>query len=150
MTGAFADSSALVKLYADEADADAVRCVDVLVVSQLARVEVPAALWRKHRMGELSAEDAGVLVRDFEADWYGDEEEDARFLVVAITPGMLDDGARLTATHGLRAYDAVQLASALAADAADPEPLPFLVFDEHLRAAAAVEGLDVVGPHAPD
>jgi uncharacterized protein len=150
MTAAYADSSALVKLYADEADADAVRCVDVLVVSQLARVEVPAALWRKQRMGELSAEDANVLARDFEADWYGDDEEDARFLVVAISPAMLDDAARLTATHGLRAYDAVQLASALAADVADTEPLPFLAFDEHLLAAAAVEGLDVVGSHAPD
>ncbi len=43
----FADSSALVKLYADESDHELVRRIDVLIVSQVARVEVPAALWRK-------------------------------------------------------------------------------------------------------
>jgi hypothetical protein len=35
------------------------------VVSALSRVEVPAALWRKHRQGELSAQDVGVLAADF-------------------------------------------------------------------------------------
>ena len=44
MTAAFADSSALVKLYADELGADMVRALSPLIISQLARVEVPAAL----------------------------------------------------------------------------------------------------------
>lgn len=57
---AFADSSAVVKLYAEEPGADLVRDLPLLVVSQAARVEVPAALWRKHRMGELPAADAAV------------------------------------------------------------------------------------------
>ncbi|MBA2751944.1 MAG: VapC toxin family PIN domain ribonuclease, partial [Actinobacteria bacterium] len=41
------------KLYADEEDSSAVRVLTVVVVSCLARVEVPAAIWRKHRIGEL-------------------------------------------------------------------------------------------------
>ena len=41
----FADSSALVKLYADEPDHKLVREQGSLVVSTLARVEVPAAIW---------------------------------------------------------------------------------------------------------
>lgn len=35
------------KLYADEEYAELVRGVEFLVVSAVARVEVPAALWRK-------------------------------------------------------------------------------------------------------
>jgi hypothetical protein len=54
----FADSSALVKLYADEPGHEQVRNPGLLLVSQLARVEVPAAIWRKHRMGELSPDDS--------------------------------------------------------------------------------------------
>jgi uncharacterized protein len=43
VTAVFADSSALVTLYADEPGADAVRSVSELVVCQLPLVEVPAA-----------------------------------------------------------------------------------------------------------
>jgi predicted nucleic acid-binding protein len=50
---AFADSSALVKLYADEDGYQQVRGMASIAVAQLARVEVPAALWRKQRLGEL-------------------------------------------------------------------------------------------------
>lgn len=134
---AFADSSALVKLYADEADAQLVREVPVLVVSAVARVEVPAALWRKSRTGELSVEDAAVLVQEFEADWAG---EATRILPIGLRPDLLVDAARLSGTHGLRAYDAVQLASARAARTADDSIDAFLCFDDELREAAAREG----------
>lgn len=145
MRAAFADSSAVVKLYADESGADVVRSLPVLVVSQLARVEVPAALWRKHRVGELSATDTGMLVAAFEADYFGIEDEPARFLVIAATVQILDRAARMVAVHGLRAYDAVQLASACAVSAAAPgESGGFVAFDKVLRAAAAAEGLDLL------
>ena len=116
----FADSSALVKRYSDEPQADDVRRLPHLVISQLARVEVPGALWRKHRMGELTAADAAVLVADFEADYFGDTDTSARFSVVAISAPIMDAAAHLAGVHGLRAYDAVQLASALAVAAAVP------------------------------
>lgn len=140
----FADSSALVKLYADEADAETVRSLPLLVVSQLARVEVPAALWRKHRMGELDAADTAVLVADFEADYFGTEEQPSRFVVVALTAGLLDDAARLIGVHGLRACDAVQLASAKAAKDAATESVEFAAFDKSLCTAAATEGVDLL------
>ena len=58
---AFADSSALVKLYADELGHEAVRALRApLVVSALARVEVAAAIWRKHRAGELDLDDTHI------------------------------------------------------------------------------------------
>lgn len=71
---AFADASALVKLYADEGGADVVRALQAVVVSQVSRVEVPAAIWPKHRTGELDAEEARLLVADFEADLCGSHE----------------------------------------------------------------------------
>lgn len=144
MSTAFADSSAAVKLYADEADADTVRSQSGLVVSQLARVEVPAALWRKHRLGELSAADTNVLVSAFEADYFGTDQQPARFFVVGVTAHILDLAARMVAVHGLRAYDATQLASARAAADAVPDGIAFLAFDKALRAAAAAEGLELL------
>src|SRR5436189_114424 len=78
-----------------------------------------AALWRKHRLGELTASDARLLTADFEADWFGTDEEPPRFLAIALTAKVLDDAARLCTSHGLRAYGAVQLSSALAARGAD-------------------------------
>ena len=140
----FADSSALVKLYADEAGADAVRALGPLVIAELARVEVPAALWRKQRIGELSAADAQLLVADFEADYFGVDEQDPRFSAIRVSAELLDVAARLVAVHGLRAYDAVQLSCALAAHAALANLTTMAAFDGQLRTAAAAEGLAVL------
>lgn len=133
----FADSSALVKLYSDEADADLVRTQPVLVVSSIARVEVAAALWRKSRSGALSAQDAGLLADAFADDWHAGE----RLITIAVRPPVLERAAGLCAVHGLRAYDAVQLGCALAARAADPQVEAFLGFDRRLQQAAAREGM---------
>lgn len=135
----FADSSAVVKLYADEDGHQPVRALGALAVAQICRVEVPAALWRKQRLGELEASDARILTADFEADFYGTDEEAPRFAVLATTVGILDDAARLCAAHGLRAYDAIQLASALAARTADPACDTVAAFDDSLRQAASAE-----------
>jgi uncharacterized protein len=146
----FADSSALVKLYADEAGHQQVRGMTGIAVAQLARVEVPAALWRKQRMGELSAEDARLLTVDFEADYFGTNSELPRFAAVAITGRLLDEAARLCASHGLRAYDAVQLSSALAVRRVDATCLTFAGFDRSLRTAAATEGFQLLPSDLPE
>lgn len=140
MTAVFADSSAIVKLYVDEEDHEAVWAMSTLAVGQLARVEVPAALWRKHRLGELDAEDVRVLVSAFEADYYGTVDDEPRFVTVAVTAGILDHAALLSARHPLRGFDAVQLASALAVRSIDPTVTAMAVYDRTLRAAAAAEG----------
>lgn len=140
----FADSSALVKLYADEPGHESVREHPWFVVAALARVEVPSALWRKLRMGELDAGSVRVLAAAFEADWFGSEGEPPRFIPVSTTADVLDEAARLCGVHGLRAYDAVQLASALVARASEPSCRTIAAFDERLRVAAAAEGLDLL------
>lgn len=141
MTAVFADSSAVVKLYADEQGTDDVRTAPgPLVVSHLARVEVPAALWRKVRMGELDAPDAHLLTRAFKADFAGAPGDEPRFGVVALAHRVLDEAARLVPLHGLRAADAIQLASAIEARRAVPDCATVVCYDTDLRRAAAAEG----------
>lgn len=113
-------------------------------MSALARVEVPAAIWRKEREGALGAGDAGVLIAAFEADYLGARDEEPAFAAIAVTSELLDGAAELVAVHGLRASDGVQLAGALAARRADPGCSSFACFDSGLRAAASRSGLTLV------
>jgi predicted nucleic acid-binding protein len=103
-------------------------------------MEVPSALWRKHRLAEIEADVAALLVADFEDDYFGTSGSAPRFRVVRVSDAVLTDAARLTGTAKLRAYDAVQLASAEAARAADPGCDTFACFDASLRDAAASAG----------
>ena len=136
----FCDSSALVKLYADEHESNTIRSLAEFVVSQLARVEIPAALWRKRRTGELSFQRASVLAQEFEWDWSGERRGAGRFAVVGLTGEILESASHALAVHPLRASDAIQLASALAARAADPGLVEFACFDDRLVTAARAEG----------
>jgi len=133
-----------VKLYADEAGHEIVRELDTLVVSALARVEVPSALWRKTRTGELGDSAAGLLVRAFEIDFHGDVDSASRFTVVSLTESILAVAAREAARASLRAYDAVQLASALAVRDLDPLCSQLACFDADLRRAAGRAGFTLV------
>lgn len=140
----FADSTALIKLYADEDGARSIRLLGPLVVSEIARVEVPAGLWQKQHLGELEPGEAQVLIADFEADWFGTDAEEPRFAVVATATPVLNEAARLTGVHGLSADEAVQLASARAARDAEPGCTSLASFADSLRAAAAAEGFALV------
>ncbi len=141
---AFVDSSGLVKRYADEPGSDLVRSLPFAVVSQVTRVEVPAALWRKHRGGSLGAADTRALVAEFEADFFGTADAPGAFVPVAATAEQFDAAARLCAIHALRALDALQLAAALAARSVDPGVDTMIVYDERLATAAAAEGFAVL------
>jgi uncharacterized protein len=107
-------------------------------------VEVPAALWRKTRTGELEDGAASVLVNAFELDFHGGSESGPRFTVLSLTESVLIVAAREAARHALRAYDAVQLASALAVREIDPRCSQFACFDSELRRAAGRDGFLLV------
>jgi predicted nucleic acid-binding protein len=111
-----------------------------LTISALARVEVPAALWRKQRMGELTAPVAATLAARFAHDYAGGGPRAARFAIVPANASVLDAAAQIVAGTGLRAYDSVQLAAAIAARGADPHIDAFACFDVDLRRAASVHG----------
>src|SRR5665811_960473 len=76
-------------------------------------------------------------INTFEDDYFGH----SGLLVPAKVSGLeFDHAASLVATHGLRAYDAVQLACALKMVAIDGECDTLAAFDKELRQAAAREG----------
>jgi hypothetical protein len=131
-------------LYADETGSEFVRGLGAITVSELARVEVPSAIWLKHRTGELEAASARTFVDLFEDDWFGTEDSDPRFTIVACSSLILESAAALTRSRGLRAYDAMQLASAVTARVADPGIDSFACFDETLRSGAGAEGFAVL------
>ncbi len=135
MTVAYFDSSALVKLYADEEYCEAVRSVSELPVTiSLARVEVVAAFFGKVRSGELSRTVAGVLSDAFLADW-----DDGRMLAVAVAAPIEAEAVELAGKHLLRGFDALHLATANAVRRAIPECTQFVCFDQRLSMAAEGE-----------
>jgi uncharacterized protein len=143
----FADSSAIVKLYIPERHHESVRQIDqTIVVSFLAGVEVPSAFWKKHRIGEIDAADASVLSAAFAADLAGDGGADGRFVAIDAGKAVIAQAVAAIARHPIRAYDAVQLASAMVVREALGGLDGFVAFDVALRAAAAAEGLALVPP----
>jgi hypothetical protein len=85
-----------------------------------------------------------LLTADFEADYFGADSEPPRFAAVAATGRIFDEAAGLCASRGLRAYDSVQLSSALAVRRADRSCVAFAAFHRSLRTAAAAEGFELV------
>lgn len=115
-----------------------------MITSALIRVEVPSALWRKVRLGALDEVAALRLIEAFSVDVSGRAGEGARFAMVAVGDGLLAAAGELTGRLRLRAFDAVQLASAVAAREADPECATFACFDGELRVAASASGFELV------
>lgn len=110
----FFDSSAIVKRYLSEVGSAWVTNIAALVAGNeiyLARitfVEVISAVTRKARGSGLSATGAMKAIADFRQDFANE------YPLVELTPTLIESAAGLAETHALRAYDAVQLAAALA------------------------------------
>jgi predicted nucleic acid-binding protein len=131
------DSSALVKLYADEDGAAEARSWSgPIVISALSLTEVLAAVWGKVARGELDDAHASTLDRAFVADVRAD-----RFAVIPVSDAVVARSLACVRRHRLRGADAVQLASALMAREADAAVSTLAVFDHRLRSAASAEGL---------
>ena len=141
----FADTSALVKLYVDETGFEVVRAIkEPILISDIARVEIAAALWKKQGMQQVSVEDVGLLLQAFEFDVFGDADSEPLFHSVAVTSAIVSSATRLAGIHGLRAYDAIQLATAKAARELIADCRQFAAFDIDLRHAALTEGFALI------
>ena len=137
------------KRYADEPGGAVLGDRADLVVSRIARVEVPSALWRKHRQRELAKDDLVTLLAAFESDWVRAGHESGPFQIIDVSHGILEQAASALARHPLRAYDALQLASAIAARDVDDGVTEFACFDGQLREAALAEGFDLLPSRTP-
>lgn len=108
-------------------------------------VEVYSALNRRLREAHLSLVDYAQIATDFATICLTEYE------LVELTPPVVERARLLLERYPLRAYDAVQLASALSANdalqAADLSLLTFLAADDRLLDVAQAEGLATDNPN---
>lgn len=131
------DSSALVKLLAEEEGSDLAAQLwdgcDAAVASRLAYPEVRAALAAAARNHDITSAELGTAERDWDQYW-------AATRPVELTSAVERDAGRLARVHALRGADAVHLASALAIG---DSGLIIAVWDRRLHAGARAAGCRV-------
>lgn len=107
----YLDTSALVKLYAEEPGREevqsAVKDARVVAVSEIGYVEACSALARKEREGFFSADEHDATVEQLQRDYR------EVYLSRPVTGDLIARAGALAREHALRAYDAVHLATAL-------------------------------------
>ena len=154
----YLDTSALVKLYAEEPGRreveSSVRTARVVAVSEIGYVEARSALARKEREGSFSTDEHDDAVDRLRQDFR------EVYLSRRATGDVIARAGDLTRKHALRAYDAVHLATALvlceesrelaksaqateepSAQENDELRVAMMTFDASLAGAASNEGL---------
>lgn len=115
MADYYADSSTLVKRHVHETGTGWFRALcdpaagNVIITARISMVEVYSALNRRRRDASLTVVDYADIVADLAAIWA------AEYQFVELTAPVVERTKSLLERHQLRAYDAVQLASALLA-----------------------------------
>jgi uncharacterized protein len=148
----FADTSAMAKRYISETGSAWLRGLldpatggEAFIV-RLAAVEMIAAITRRERAGSLSAGDAATARTAFRHDLT------TEYQVVEVTEALIERAMALAEAHGVRGYDAVQLAAALEVNAllvaSGLPPLLLISADAELNAAATATGLAVEDPNS--
>lgn len=108
MTGAhFFDSSALIKRHVQEGGTAWARSLTrqgpprLIYIARITAVEVTCAVARRRKGKTLASPRASSILRRFR------QHLAARYIVIEITPELLDAAAHQGHRHALRAYDAV-------------------------------------------
>jgi predicted nucleic acid-binding protein len=135
---AYLDASALVKRYIVERGsretialtADA----EMTATSIVSRAEVAAAFAKAVRAGLVRDASARNAQRRFAGDW-------PDLVRVSVTEALVERAEGLAWEHGLRGYDAIQLASALTWQESVGEEILLATFDQQLWEAANRSGL---------
>jgi predicted nucleic acid-binding protein len=148
----FLDSSAIAKRYVTEAGSAWIIALteatsrNVCWLTAVTRVEVAAGLYRRHRMGHLTAIDTQRAVAAFLHEYA------VAFRVLAVDSVILDSAVKLVGAHPIRAYDALQLGGAIRLRAeyerAGLLPPVFVSSDQALNRAALAEGMVIEDPTA--
>jgi predicted nucleic acid-binding protein len=159
----YLDSSAVVKRYVHEVELGALTghtwmqqlCVtaasnkDVLVISQLALVEVVSTFHKKARGNRVNTKELTRILDDFTADCQAD------YAIQPVTIATFDRAGALIRTHGqkrgIRSLDAIQLSGCLAlrdvARAVGASAPTFVCSDDALLHLAGIEGLRTENPN---
>ena len=151
MTVYFLDSSALVKRYVVETGTTWVRSItdhsarNAIIIAHVTLVEIVSGTMRRRRENTITPRTARAvrLLLDRHASY--------AYWVIGLSSPIVRRAEDLLETYPLRAYDAVQLASALESNArltgAQQPSLAFVSADNRLSAAAVAEGLPTDDPN---
>lgn len=145
----YLDSSVVVKRYVDEPGSAWVRLLvgepeNIVILSEIAIVEVSAALAMSVRTGKLRKALGQAAYEAFHADIAA-----GVYQLLAVARPTIDEAAELAQAHPLKGYDAVHLATGLEAarQLANQEiVLVFVSGDEQMLHAAEAEGLTTDNP----
>ena len=141
MTFVYFDTSALVKRYVSEPGSLRVRAFlrrHDLLSSAVTPVEVLSALCRRKHSGDLSQENFTAVLRRVQSDRM-------RWELVEVGATVLSRAEEIVqGSVGVRALDAIHLASLVTFQTASGIRIPFVTGDVRQRDAATYLGLDVV------
>lgn len=143
----YLETSALVKLYVREAGTERLLLLadrsarNRFGILSLSQVEFRSAIRRRERSGEIAAQIATQLLEAFR------RHSETRFITQAVTDLVLDTALTVVDRHGLRAFDAMQLAgySVFKNSAGSDVPI-FVCADQELLTAARYEGAPILDP----
>jgi uncharacterized protein len=134
----FCDTSALVKLYIAEDGSEATRRLaqeaEILSVSRIAWAEFHAAAARRARMVPADEPRLDEARQALAEQW-------ADFLVVEVSQPVVELAGEYADLYALRAYDAVQLATASYLAGKSGQSVTFACFDKRLNKAAEALGI---------
>jgi len=147
----FLDSSALIKRYVVEIGSPWIKTLtdfqtgNSLLLVRITWVEVLSAFARRQREGGINAAEMAALIQKFRSEF------NSRYRVIEVDEVLAERAGELIVQYPLRAYDAVQLASALRVQSlltSMPETqLIFVSADNRLLNIAQSAGLAIDNPN---
>ena len=147
----FLDSSALIKRYVVEIGSPWIKTLtdsqtgNSLLLVRITWVEVLSAFARRQREGGITAAEVAALIAKFRSEF------NSRYRVIEVDLALVERAGELIVQYPLRAYDAVQLASALRVQSlltSMPETqLIFVSADNRLLDIAQSAGLAMDNPN---
>ena len=147
----FLDSSAVVKRYVIETGTYWIKSIvnplsgNHIHVARITGAEVVSALSRRMRGGSPTAAAGSAAIAEFRNHFASE------YVIVDITPSLIESAMHLAETYALRGYDAVQLAAVLEVStdtiALGMDSPTLISADGDLNAAATAEGLAIDDPN---
>jgi len=136
----YADTSALIKRYVREAGSEQVVShfdgYSIIGTAAITQVEMASAMAKAARLGWVDEAEIRTAWQDFSTHW-------PAYIRMPLSAGTIERAISIAWQRGLRAYDSVHLASALAWRDAAGNEVVFACFDKNLSNAARQEGLQV-------
>lgn len=135
----YLDTSALLKLYVEEAGRELVReaveASELTATSTVAYAEARADLARRWREGDFTDEEHREAIGDLDADW-------TTYARLDTSDPIAHGAGELAERHALRGFDSIHLASALRLSERFDD-LRFLAFDDRLTFAPRAASLSI-------